>query len=190
MTSLPLWVQLVALGIPVLVAIFSAVWATRAAKRAQTAEHEAQRLRDLEERVAQRKYDLYQPFVQAMGDTLTPSRSEAALAGFEDVIADFQTFVTIWASDEVVDAFLRYRLSANNPPPAAIMMRLVADLLLAIRRDVAHPDSKLTGIHTIGMRLNDIADHPELTDAMRVPLRQLFAEHAWEPPLKDDPVWG
>lgn len=81
--TLPVWLQVLALGIPVAVSVFSAVWATRSARRAQTAEHEAQRLRALEDRIAQKKYELYQPFLQGLGDMLTPSRRDAAAARLE-----------------------------------------------------------------------------------------------------------
>lgn len=182
--TLPLWLQLIALGVPVLVSVFSAIWATRSARRAQAAEHEAARLRALEDRVAQKKFELYQPFVKAIGDMLTPSRSEQTLANLEDVMADFQTFVSIWGSDEAVEAFFRYRVGSSKEPPSQISIRLMADFLLAVRRDVAWPDTKLTGIETIGMRINDLTDHPELMEAMTMPLDELAAKYNWELPFK------
>lgn len=182
--TLPLWLQLVTLGLPVAVSVFSAIWATRSARRAQTAEHEAQRLRALEDRIAQKKYELYQPFLQGLGDMLTPSRRDAAAKRLEDVMADFQTFVSVWGSDEVVEAFWRYRLAASANPPSHVIIRLMADFLVAVRKDVAWPNTKITGLQTVGMRINDIPEHPELAEAMTKPLPELFAEHGWTPPFK------
>lgn len=181
--TLPLWLQLAAIALPTAVAIFSAIWAARSAHRAQQAEHESARLRDLEDRVAQKKYDLYQPFLQTIGDLLTPHRNEAAAAKLEDAIADFQTFVTVWGSDEVVETFYRYRLSANGSPPNVIPIRLMSDFLLAVRKDVAWPDTRISNLHPIGMRINDLPDHPEMTEALQLPLKELFAREGWAAPF-------
>lgn len=178
------WPQVLAVGIPALVSFASAVFAVRSARRAQAAEHEAQRLRALEDRIAEKKYDLYQPFLQTLGDMLTPSRSKAALASMESAVADFQTFVTIWGSDDVVEAFFRYRISAATSPPSLVILRLMSDLLLEVRRDIAWPNTKLDGMHMIAMRINDLPDHPELERALSIPLDQLFREQDWSPPFK------
>ncbi|TDT64442.1 hypothetical protein [Frigoribacterium sp. PhB116] len=181
--TLPLWLQIITLVAPAAVAIFSAVWASKSARRAQQAESESARLRALEERVAEKKFEVYKPFVDAMGDMLTPTRTKNALADFENVIADFQNWVIVFGSDEVVDAFLRYRTSANGNPPMMVTFRLMADLLMAIRRDVAAPDTKLLGIHMIASRLNDIADHPELQENLSMPLSKLIEQEGWDAPF-------
>lgn len=181
--TLPVWLQIVALAVPALVAVFSALWASRSARRAQQAEHEAARLRALEDRVAQKKYELYQPFLQTLGDLLTPSRNVAAGAKLEDVIADFQTFVAVWGSDEVVEAFYRYRAAANMAPPITIIFRLMADLLIAVRRDVAWPDTKIPSLYTIAMRINDLHEHPEVGQALSMPLDKLIEQEGWMAPF-------
>ncbi|PSL39645.1 hypothetical protein CLV49_3289 [Labedella gwakjiensis] len=181
--TLPLWLQIVALVVPAVVAVFSALWATRSARRAQQAEHEAARLRALEDRVAQKTYEMYQPFLQAMGDILTPHRSAAALKKFEDVMADFQTFVIVWGSDEAIEKFFRYRLAANSSPPVSITMRLMAEFLLAVRKDIAWPNTRVSAFHTIAMRINDLPEHPELAEAMSMPLADLCRREGWEAPF-------
>ncbi|MFD8768165.1 hypothetical protein [Microbacterium oxydans] len=134
--------------------------------------------------MAEKKYELYLPFLKTLGDMLTPSRSAAGQSQLEDALADFQTYVTTWGSDEVVEAFYRYRVSAASEPPAMVNFRLMSDFLLEVRRDIAWPDTKLTGLHVIGMRINDLADHPELAHALTVPLDQLFKEQEWTPPFE------
>jgi hypothetical protein len=59
--TLTLWLQVASLVVTVALALSAA----RSARKAQAAEHEAARLRALEERVAERKYDLYQPLVKS-----------------------------------------------------------------------------------------------------------------------------
>jgi hypothetical protein len=181
--TLPLWLQIIALVVPAAVAIFSAVWATRSAKRAQQAEHESARLRALEDRVAEKKYALYQPFLQTLSDILTPSRKDAAMAGMEDVIVDFSAFVTVWGSDEVVENFYRWRVSANSSPPPMVTMRLMADLLIAVRKDIAWPDTRAPMLHMIGHRINDITDHPEMVEALTLPWDKFLQTQDWQPPF-------
>ncbi|KDP89659.1 hypothetical protein W824_15935 [Clavibacter cf. michiganensis LMG 26808] len=101
-------------------------------------------------------------------------------------MADFQTFVTIWGSDDVVDKFFRYRTAAPTSPPTAVIMRLMADFLLAVRRDIAWPDTSITGLHVIGMRINDLAEHPEMSAALSVPIKSLFESEGWTPPFDID----
>ncbi|MGP5055408.1 hypothetical protein ACTXJ3_10030 [Brachybacterium paraconglomeratum] len=175
--TLPLWLQVASL----LVTVALAVSAGRSARKAQAAEHEAARLRALEERVAERKYALYQPFLKSLGDTLTPSRKEQAVKGQEDAMADFQSFVTVWGSDEVVEKFYRFRVASAASPPSLVIMRLMSDFLLAVRRDIAWPSTELDGMHMIAMRINDIDEQPDMQRALTMPLDELFAWQEWTP---------
>lgn len=175
--TLPLWLQVASL----LVTVVLAISAGRSARKAQAAEHEAAKLRALEERVAERKYELYQPFVQTLTDLLTPSRSEEAQKRMEDAMIDFQGFVTLWASDEVNEMFYRYRVAGSTNPPPYVTMRLVSDFLLAVRRDVAWPDTKIDGMHVIAMRINDLGKNSDIGRALTMPLDELFAWQGWEP---------
>ncbi|MCE0458451.1 hypothetical protein [Curtobacterium flaccumfaciens] len=182
--TLPLWLQIVALAVPVLIAVFSAVWASRSAYRAQQAEADAARLRALEERTAQKKYDLYEPFITALNNLLVPKRSQQALQGADDIMADFGGFVTVWGSDEVIEVFYRWRSAAPTTPPALVTMRLTADLLVAIRKDIAWPDTKVTNLHMIGHRINDLPEHPEMVAALSLPLGEFLATQDWTPPFE------
>lgn len=175
--TLTLWLQVASL----LVTVALAMSAARSARKAQAAEHEAARLRALEERVAQRKYDLYQPFLKSLGDTLTPSRNKQAVKGQEDAMADFLSFVTVWGSDEVVEKFYRFRVASPTNPPILVIMRLMSDFLLAVRRDIAWPSTELDGMHMIAMRINDIDKKPDMRRALTMPLDELFTWQEWTP---------
>ena len=85
------WVQVVSAVVSILCVLLSAFFANRARK----AEYKANRLRDLEERAAQRKWELYAPFLKTFGDILTPSRTVDAMKEGENMMSDFQSFVTI-----------------------------------------------------------------------------------------------
>lgn len=100
----------------------------------------------------------------------------------EPVIADFQNFVTVWGSDDVVQAFYRFRRGSTTGPPPAIMMRLTADLLLAIRRDLAWPDSSTTPLEVMGSRITDLERGGELEAAFVMPFDELAERENWSPP--------
>lgn len=184
MSNAPLWLQVTAVAVPALVSIASAIWASRSANRARRAERDAVRLLALEERTASKKYELYEPFVAHLGDLLTPARKKAAETRSEEVMANFQTSVMMWGSDEAVSAFSRFRRASAANPPAHITMRLVADLLIAIRRDIAVPDSRTTGIEILGSRINDLTKESAIARALQAPFNEVCQEHGWEPPFE------
>jgi hypothetical protein len=178
--DLPLWLQLLTIAVPAIISVFAAIWAARSAGRARTAEHEAARLRALEERTAQKKFELYQPMLQALGDMMTPTRAEAGLASAGDVMPDFQTFVSVWGSDDAVRAFYRFRVGSSKSPPPMIMIRLASDFMVEARRDLAWPNTEVTGMEVMGMRLNDPT--PELKDALTLDFEELAKTYDWPIP--------
>jgi hypothetical protein len=178
--TLPLWIQILTIALPAVVSVFAAVWAARSAGRARAAEHEAARLRALEERIAQKKFELYQPMLEALGGMMTPGRTEVALAGAGDIMSDFQTFVSVWGSDDAVRAFYRFRTASSTNPPPMIIIRLVSDFIIEARRDLAWPSTTLTGREVMGMRINEYS--PELEEALTLPFDALASKYAWRAP--------
>lgn len=180
--TLPLWIQILTIVLPAAVSVFAAIGAARSATRARAAEHEAARLRALEDRVAQKKFELYQPMLQALGSMMTPGREESTLAGLTDVMSDFQTFVSVWGSDDAVRAFYKFRVASSTNPPAMILIRLVSDFMVEARRDLAWPNTELTGREVMGMRINEMT--PELQEALTVDFDSLARKYDWNPPWK------
>lgn len=179
---MPLWVQILIAGLPAVLSFIAASISIQSANKARTAEQEATRMRALEERSAEKKYEMYKPFLQNFGDALTPGKTEKALEEMEETIANFQSFVTVWGSDEVVKAYFRFRTASPLDPPPLVTMRLMSDLMVAIRRDIAWPETGLSGVHIIGMRINDLHNQPQFLSAFEKPLRDVFKEQKWEPP--------
>lgn len=182
MESTPLWLQIVAIGLPAAASVVAAVVASRYAARARLAEGRAARLLALEERTSARRADVYLPFVKTLGDLLTPARRDLAVATMEDVMADFHNFVTVWGSDDVVASFYRFRRGSTTSPPPAIMMRLTADLLLAIRRDLAWPDSSTSALEIMGSRITDLEPGGDLESAFTMPFEALVKREKWAAP--------
>ncbi|MGM7699428.1 hypothetical protein [Microbacterium sp. A84] len=174
--------QALGIGIPAVVSVVSAIVAARYASRARLAEQQAARLLALEERTAGRKREVYEPFVETLGAILVPSQRDATMAKMEKVMIEFQTFVMIWGSDQVVEAFYRFRRASNHEPPARIIVRLVADLLIAIRKDIAWPNTQVTALQTLGSRITDLEPGGELEQAFTLPFEELARKESWTIP--------
>lgn len=182
MSDAPLWLQLLTVGLPTAASITAAILAARFASRARLAEGRAARLLALEERTAQRRVEVYIPFVEALGNMLVPSRQAETMATMEPVMLNFQNFVMVWGSDEVATAFYRFRRAATTSPPAPITMRLTAELLLAIRRDLAWPESQISGLEVMGSRITDLEKGSDLEQSFTMPFDELVEREKWTPP--------
>ncbi|MDJ0379199.1 hypothetical protein [Cryobacterium sp. PH31-L1] len=184
--TLPLWIQILTIALPAVVSVFAGIWSARSAGRAKAAEHEAARLRALEERIAQKKFELYQPMLEVLGDMMTPGKTEAALAGAGEVMSDFQTFVSVWGSDDAVRAFYKFRVASSTNPPSMITIRLVSDFMIEARRDLAWPNTKLTGREVMGMRINETT--PQLEEALTLDFDALARKYEWHAPWYPAPT--
>jgi hypothetical protein len=169
-------------AVPAAASIIAAVLASRAATRARTAEGEAARLRAAEERLAARKFELYQPMLSGFGNMMLPGNATKALSEVEAAMPSFLNFATVWASDEALQAFFRFRIASGAKPPTAITMRLIADFFVAARVDLSGMKTTATGLEVIGMRVNDLYEYPEYVEAFTMPFEKLAAKHEWAIP--------
>jgi hypothetical protein len=168
--------------IPAAAAIVAAVIAARAATRARNAEGEAARLRAAEERIAGPKADLYKPILDGFGNMLIPGNAEAALPEIERAMPAFLNGATVWASDEALQAFYRFRRGSATSPPNPILFRLVADFFVAARVDLTGMPTKVSGLEVLGIRMTDLSEHPEVEEAFTMPFDELAKKHNWTIP--------
>lgn len=148
------WVTLVVAGIPAIAAIIAAAIASRSARKTKRAETEAQRTRELESRNAEKKYEVYEPMINLLRDTLAQKQIDQ-----DELIAKlqhFSTWVTIYGSDEAVETFHNFMQASYSDAPAAILLRLYGDFMIAIRKDIGYPDTDVSRQHLLGMRITDI----------------------------------
>jgi len=175
------WLTLSIAGVSALASIAAALIAGRYAARARLAESEAARLRAAEERLAERKFKLYQPMLQALGNMLTPGNT-TGLGQMEAALPDFMTFASVWASDDALEAFFRFRVGSGTTPPSEITFRLVSDFLVAARQDLSNLPTNVTGLEIFGMRINKLYDSPNIVEAFTLPFDELAEKHSWEIP--------
>ena len=180
--------------IPALLSAGAAVYAALAASRARASELEAVRLRELEQRLSVKKMEAYEEILTALGNMLTPEalrppvvarKGQQAQDPLGVAVAAFMNQAIIYCSDEVLVSFSRFRMASGHNPPAPVLMRLVADFMLAIRRDLDGGQSKVTGIELLGMRINDLFTQPTLLAALKDPFDDVCDREGWVPPWDD-----
>jgi len=155
------WIPLAVAVVAALAALAGAAMSVRSAKALKVAELEVQRVRDLENRISQRKYETYQPMIELLRDLLDPARSQALIGSrenFLDKIADFSAWIGVYGSDGAVRAFHNFMQAVYHNPPVPVLMRLYADFLVAIRRDIGNPDTEIGRTDLLGLRINDLYD--------------------------------
>jgi hypothetical protein len=185
----------VAAVIPLAASVVATVLATRASTRAANAEIEADRLRDLEQRIDARKYDTYKPMIELLRDIIssaTPAAGVRAPSEQETVrrLAEFGTWVSIYGSDDAVRAFRNFMQGVYHDPPPEITMRLYYDFVLAARRDMGHTRTEITALDLMGQRLKDVYDLRSAYVTGGIPFADLAREHNWTPPWERVPTDG
>ena len=125
-----------------------------------------------------------------LGDILTPDSARpgakpkpgAKVGNAMEGLLSFMNVAIMYGSDEVVETFSNFRRSASANPPGMISVRLIAEFMLAIRRDLDGGTSKLGALEMVGMRINDLDSNREFRDALTMPLDELYRIQNWTPP--------
>ncbi|MGN2364416.1 hypothetical protein [Streptomyces luridiscabiei] len=181
----PGWkVTIAVAGIAAVASIVAALIASRSARSVKKAELDAQRIRDLEASISEKKYETYKPMINLLKDML--DRREIGEDVFRASVSEFATWVTIYGSDEAVGAFRNFMQAAYASPPPVVLMRLYADFVIAARRDIGYPDTRVTRQQFLGMRINDIYAHRIFSDIDK-PFADLCRDANWSPPWLQRP---
>lgn len=184
------WIVLVVGLIASVASVVGAMLAASSARGARATERESARLQLLEQRLSQRKNEVYQAQIDLLGRMLGPEEQRVGLED-ADTAQKFQTFsawIGIVGSDEAVRAWSNLMQSTFHSAPPVVMLRLYADFQLAARRDLGDPDTSLTAVELMAIRINDLYDDPGCFTAMSLPLAEVCALNNWEIPWEQDPV--
>ncbi|MFI0199865.1 MULTISPECIES: hypothetical protein [Streptomyces] len=146
------------------------------------AELDAQRIRDLEARNSEKKYDTYKPMINLLKDAL--DRRTIDPETFRTSISDFATWVAIYGSDEALSAFHNFMQASYGSPPPVILMRLYADFVIAARRDIGYPDTQVTRLQFLGIRISDAYSNSAFREIDK-PFSELCRNVGWNPPWLD-----
>ena len=180
----PLWIILSLASIPALAAITAAILAGLFARSSKRSETEAQRLRDLESRISERKYDTYKPMIDLLGDMLNKEKSAAILAS-GDVPArlhEFANWASIYASDESVRSFRNLMQASYTGAPPEMFLRLYAEFVIAARQDIGRSDTTTSLEEIISIRLTDFYAEDGLRWVVVEPFDDVCKRTGWVPP--------
>jgi len=174
-----IWVPLV----PALGAVAAAVTAGVFSARARSAQASAERTLELERRLATSKQEIYKPLVDLFRRVLDSSTSGSKPLSDKamiETLSQFISWVQIYGSDQAVRAVQKFMQTVYSGPPPLVVMRHYGELLLAIRRDIAHPETSVTLVDLLAMRVTDI--YAEWADELSLDEEAFYVRHQWSPP--------
>ena len=182
------WIPIAVAAVSAIGAVVAAVVAAVAASQTKRAELQAERILDLEKRLAESRAKIFEPMVEAVGrlwdhiSTNGQTDYETVKTVALDDIVRFTHWVQIYGSDESVEAALHFMQASYNKPPERVLTRLLAEMVLAARRELGYPETSTTAVDILAMRVTDAYTNPEYSADMRDPLDVVFARHSWVPP--------
>jgi hypothetical protein len=150
---------------------------------------------ELERQSATTKAEVFQPLAEGIGLMWErTSQGEASPEWFETEVmprfAKFTTWAPIYGADGTVWAYHRYMQAIYADAPVNITMRHLADLVLALRRELGHPDTKISPLDLMGFRITDIYEDGVGVEWARLPLSDLYKAEGWTPPWGDRFKYG
>lgn len=167
--------------------LMAALVAALSARSARRSDAEAQRARELEGRISERKFEVYKPMIDLFGDMLDSNKAAEIQSRSDEIqtrLADFSTWINIYGSDEAVKAFHDFKQVAFQSAPPLIAIRVYVDFILAARRDMGYPDTRATRAHILGARINDLYDVKDFSLVLEGGFDELCRKVGWIPPWK------
>lgn len=178
------WIAIAAAVIATAGTVLAAVLASRAERSSKQSEIQAQHIRELESRISERKYQIYQPMIEMLADALNTKVTKTALPPDEVLmrIHKFSSWIVIYGSDLAVTAFQHFLQAIYNGVPPEIATRLYAEFVLAARRDIARSDTQIGALEIIGMRIDDLYTNADYYRLMTQPFEEICKRLQWTPP--------
>jgi hypothetical protein len=178
------WITILVTGIAAAAAIIAAIVAAASARSTKQLELQAQRTRELESRISERKAEVYEPMIVLLGNVIG-GEARGVQPTSEQVVekvAEFTTWISIYGSDDAIKAFHNFTQAAFNQAPGLISSRLYAEFIIAARRDLGYPDTSVTAAQIMGMRITDLYSESDYRLAMSQSFDELYRHEGWVPP--------
>lgn len=181
-----------AVWIPVVVAALSALLAGIFALTTKRSELRAQRRLEAESRIATSRSELYQPVIDKIGEMWDRTAAGEEIEGwvereFRPPFMRLLNWIQIYGSDEAVWAAHRLMQGMYYESPPNVLSRHLADFVIAARKDLATPDTRVSPLDVMGLRVNDIYEHPVWGLGS---LAAVYASEGWSPPWGDRFKYG
>jgi hypothetical protein len=163
-----------------------AAWiAARSANRSKAAELQAQRILESEKRLSASRQEVYQPMLEFLRSVLDSATSEKEtaldMAQARETLSRFWMWVQVYGSDDMVRAAHKFAQALYTSPPPPIMVRYLNEFVLAVRKDLGEPETRIGLIELAGLRITDIYE-PEYQEALTMPEEELWGRENWTAP--------
>lgn len=167
--------------IAALASVSAAVVAGIFARSARQLEMRIQRSEKASERNIERKQEMYAPVIELIQHMFItddqPTEEQLKKKNH------FDLWSKVYCPDDVLTAYSRFSMIGEGEyPPGEVQVRLYADLLLAIRKDLGDPYSNLTRLNLMGSSTGLYADKYFLTEP---DLDRVCKRYGYTPPWKD-----
>lgn len=181
--------------IPVVVAVVSALLAGWFASRTKRSELRSQRLLELERQSAATKAEVFQRLIEGIGEMWERTSKGTVSAEWTEQhlmprFTNFMTWAPIYGSDEKIWAYHRYAQGVFAEAPVNVSLRHTLDFVIALRRELGHPDTKVTPLDLMGFRINDMYENGLGQPWARLGLNELYELENWTPPWGDRFKYG
>ncbi|WP_328332120.1 hypothetical protein OHA70_13225 [Kribbella sp. NBC_00382] len=145
-------------------------------------------MRDLENRLAEKKYAVYQPMIDLLSKMLDLDAARAADPDeLKSAFGKFDAWIVIYGSDAAVRAWHHFRQGSFNDAPSILLIRFYADFVMAARRDMGHLDTTVSAMELVGTRINDIyGENNEMATVLTLDWVDLAKHVDWTPPWMAD----
>lgn len=149
----------------------------------QRAEQEAARSRDLEGRLSDRKFGVYEPIIEALSAMLVKRATGPPPPPIApEVWANFGTWMGIFGSDDALRAWRNLQQASFLDAPPVVLMRLFADFMIEARRDMGDDATSVTRSDLLGMRLKDLYSDANTRAALEEPWEVVQQRTGWAAP--------
>jgi hypothetical protein len=184
--QIPNWLPVLVAAVPAAGAIIAAVVAGVYASRARTAQDAAETERRLRQQLAASKAEVYEPMVELLRAMLDASKAKTPISDKKvtDTLSKFAAWLSVYGSDQAVLSFHKFMQAAYHEPTPQVQMYYYGQFLLAIRKDLGHPDTKLGAPELLGLRINDIWEAS--AGLVGLPEKEFLAHEEWDPPWPPD----
>lgn len=163
--------------IAVVASVLAAVVAGLFALAARRYEGRLQHASEARDRISEQKRLMYEPMVNLLDHMF--SSDEVPSAEELRHKRHFDTWVNIYGSDGVVRAYSRFLQALPLGPPPDIQLRLYADFLIEVRKDMGDPHSGVDRLELLGGRLANLSDRSSFTDPS---IDSVCKRLGWTPP--------
>lgn len=178
------WVPFFASLVAAASSFAAAIVAARSASRTRDAQIQAERTFELEKRLAASRAEVYQPMVELLRTVFDSIGSGADVEPSQtrEIVSKFTAWLQVYGSDNAVRSFHKFMQASYHNAPPAVLLRLYSEVVMAIRRDLGEPNTEVTLVDLLGMRITDI--YETFAPGLQLDEQEFFGQNEWHPPWR------